>query len=201
MSRSHPPFRSAGANNGEGGGSKEGRGQAPVTIIEQPRRVEWTAVVSVIGVMIASVATIIGNRWISDASIQAKLIETKGAFDAKMVEIGVGILAADPGKDVIPARKWAIDLVEAHSGQSFAKDDRELLLHHPIQTAQLPTFLRTNGAVMDYDTLRCDQWKRNPDGSWTTVGSVTFNNITMDNVTLNHTRETDILEKKCGSKN
>ena len=54
-------------------------------------------------------------------------------FDAKMVEIGVSILATDPGKtDVVPAREWAIGLVEDHSGRRFTDEDRAKLLHSPI---------------------------------------------------------------------
>ena len=53
-----------------------------------------------------------------------------------MVEIGVSILAADPGKsDVTPARQWAINLVSKYSGQPFGAEDVEKLLHNRLSLA------------------------------------------------------------------
>lgn len=38
--------------------------------------------------------------------------------NARLVEIGVGVLRADPAKDpqVAAARKWALDLIDANAG-------------------------------------------------------------------------------------
>ena len=67
-------------------------------------------------------------------------------FDGKMVEIGVAILAADPGKtDVAPARVWALDLIAKHSGQPFSETDREILLHRPLKTVT-----QWNGRIEDF---------------------------------------------------
>lgn len=66
------------------------------------------------------------SAWVADRAAAR-------AFDAKMVEIGVGILATDPGKsDVTAARQWALDLVEKHSGLTFSADGRARLLHSPL---------------------------------------------------------------------
>lgn len=84
------------------------------------------------------------------------------SFDAQMVEIGVTLLSADPGKsDVVPARKWAIDLVEKHSGQPFNADDRQSLLHHPIQPSAFPAI-----PGFEYNGVPCSSFKRLEDGSW-----------------------------------
>ena len=73
----------------------------------------------------AATIAFIGTQWAARTS-----------FDAQMVQIGVGILPADPVKsDVAPARKWAVDLVEKHSGLPFSPEDRENLLHRPILSA------------------------------------------------------------------
>ncbi len=58
-------------------------------------------------------------------------------LDIRMVEIGLGILKADPSENeqISPAREWAIRLVETHSGQKFSENDQKLLLSKPIDIA------------------------------------------------------------------
>jgi hypothetical protein len=81
-----------------------------------------TAIYTLAGVIAAATIAFIGSQWAA-----------RTAFDAQMVQIGVGILSADPAKsDVSPAREWAMTLVEQHSGQAFSEKDRENLLHHPL---------------------------------------------------------------------
>lgn len=146
------------------------------------RRVDWTAIVALIGVIISSSVAVAVAVW-----------TTQGAFDSKMVEIGVSILSADPGKDVVPARQWAITLVELHSGHPFEPSDREKLLRHPIQT-----YLR-GATVVDYTD--CAQWKHNSDGSWTTVGKISMpNGSVLDSVTLGGGLDTLQLDRKCGKR-
>ena len=45
----------------------------------------------------------------------------------RLVEIGIGILRADPKENVSPARGWAIRLIEHNSGESFAPEEVEAL--------------------------------------------------------------------------
>ena len=45
--------------------------------------------------------------------------------------------------------------------------------------------------------LRCEQWKRNADGSWATVGTIKTESVSMDGVTLKGTPETQVLDAKC----
>lgn len=81
-----------------------------------------TAAIAALAAVIVGTGGVVVNYWTAAKT-----------FDAKMVEIGVNILATDPGKtDVVPAREWAIGLVEDHSGRRFTDDDRAKLLHSPI---------------------------------------------------------------------
>jgi hypothetical protein len=50
--------------------------------------------------------------------------------NARLVEIGVGILRVDPEKEaqVSDARKWALDLIDANAGVKFSTAAREALL-------------------------------------------------------------------------
>lgn len=47
-------------------------------------------------------------------------------------------------------------------------------------------------------TLSCAEWKRNPDGSWTSTGSLLVGTETVTSVTLRGAKETKSLEAKCG---
>jgi hypothetical protein len=47
-------------------------------------------------------------------------------------------------------------------------------------------------------TLSCAEWKRNPDRSWTSTGSLLVGTDTVPSVTLRGPKETKSLEAKCG---
>jgi hypothetical protein len=60
----------------------------------QERTADRTAIYTLAGVIAAATIAFIGTEWAARIS-----------FDAQMVQIGVGILSADPGKsDVAPAQ-------------------------------------------------------------------------------------------------
>ena len=90
----------------------------------------WVPVaVAIVSASVSSAASI----WAAGASRDAALATATRAYDAKMVELGVTILATDPSKsDVAPAREWAIGLIETHSGQKFTSDEHDKLMHQPI---------------------------------------------------------------------
>jgi hypothetical protein len=55
--------------------------------------------------------------------------------NARLVEIGVGVLRADPKKEptALAARKWALDLIDANAGGvRFSSEARQQLLTEPI---------------------------------------------------------------------
>ena len=55
--------------------------------------------------------------------------------DIRLVELGIGILRADPTKEeVAPARGWALDVIEKYSDVTFQREDRLLLLKKPLST-------------------------------------------------------------------
>ena len=45
--------------------------------------------------------------------------------------------------------------------------------------------------------LSCAEWKRNPDGSWTSIGAILVGTETLNEVTLRGAKETNVLEAKC----
>jgi hypothetical protein len=47
--------------------------------------------------------------------------------------------------------------------------------------------------------LSCAEWKRNEDGSWTSIGPLLVGTETLPNVTLRGAKETKPLEAKCGN--
>jgi hypothetical protein len=54
-------------------------------------------------------------------------------LDIKLVEIGIGILRADPtGPNLTPARAWAIRVIEDNSKVKFTDKDVESLLAKPL---------------------------------------------------------------------
>jgi hypothetical protein len=54
-------------------------------------------------------------------------------LDIRLVEIGIGILRADPKETGIsPAREWALRVIEENSGLQFSEDDRRALLNKPL---------------------------------------------------------------------
>jgi hypothetical protein len=77
----------------------------------------------------------------------------------------------------------------------------------------LSVFLAMHGAAMAQDAkpkpdtvevhgkalqLSCAEWRRNPDGSWSSLGALLVGTETMD-VTLRGAKETRVLEEKCGN--
>lgn len=53
-------------------------------------------------------------------------------MDVKMVEIGIGILRAEPKEDVAPMREWAIDVIETSSRRKFTRIQRAALLKQAL---------------------------------------------------------------------
>jgi hypothetical protein len=45
--------------------------------------------------------------------------------------------------------------------------------------------------------LSCAEWKRNHDGSWTSIGALLVGTDTLTNVTLHSGKETKVLDEKC----
>ena len=52
----------------------------------------------------------------------------QGDLDAKMIELSVGILRAEPTAETIPLREWAIDVIGKRAGFIFNAQQRTALL-------------------------------------------------------------------------
>jgi hypothetical protein len=87
------------------------------------RKSDWlipvlTAALTVLGVFVSS-----SFGWLSKDR----------ELDIRLVEIGISILRAKPDETgVTPARQWAIDVIEKHSGTKFSKADRQALLQKQL---------------------------------------------------------------------
>lgn len=49
-----------------------------------------------------------------------------------------------------------------------------------------------------FNTVPCDAFRRNADGSWSETGTIIAGNTVMSGKTFSHTREAQALEKRCG---
>jgi hypothetical protein len=78
-------------------------------------------------------------------------------------------------------------------------------------TTLVSVFIAVQGAAMADDAkpptvevhgkalqLSCAEWKRNQDGSWSSLGALLVGTETME-VTLRGAKETGVLEEKCGN--
>jgi hypothetical protein len=55
-------------------------------------------------------------------------------LDIKLIEIGIGILRADPKETgLTPARAWAVNVIEQSSQVKFSEADRLGLLQNPLR--------------------------------------------------------------------
>lgn len=78
--------------------------------------------ITAVGVCVAAAAIIFAVKSFSDDR------------NAKLVEIGVGILRVDPAKDqqVSAPREWALNLIDANAGVKFSPEARAALLQSPL---------------------------------------------------------------------
>lgn len=53
-------------------------------------------------------------------------------LDAKMIELSVGILRADPKPETEPLREWAINVINKRAGFQFNAQQRAILLKKPL---------------------------------------------------------------------
>jgi hypothetical protein len=124
---------------------------------------DWkTFVAGVFGVVIGTVGTV-ATGWFTYASKGDEL-------RVHLVEIAIGILRADPKEDVVPARAWAIEVIEKNSDVSFKEDDRKALLHKPIGGAPADSELSSEEKKTLFEGYAKDGFviiphKELPDGS------------------------------------
>jgi len=71
--------------------------------------------------------------------------------NARLVEIGVGVLKTDPKDDnkMIAARQWALDLIDSNAGGvKFTEEARKILQKEPLEidffTYDTPYYYRTD---------------------------------------------------------
>lgn len=79
-------------------------------------------------------------------------------LDAKFVEIGIGILRAPTGENVVAIQEWAIDLIEQKSGKKFTAEQRTALLRRPL--AVIDTNNKYDTAKRYYDEALASYMER-----------------------------------------
>jgi hypothetical protein len=70
-------------------------------------------------------------------------VDHQGDLDAKMIELGVGILRAGPTPETVPLREWAIDVIQKRAKFSFNEAQRNALLNK-----ELPFIAESGGAEL-----------------------------------------------------
>lgn len=79
----------------------------------------WLAVVGVLGAVAGAAVTGVFNY-----------VDQNRDMDAKMIELGVGVLQAQPTSDAGPLRLWAISVIESRAGFTFKPEERKVLVDH-----------------------------------------------------------------------
>jgi hypothetical protein len=88
-------------------------------------------IISVVAAGIACVGAIISATVPAIYSYNSRNKE----LDVRLVEIGISILRADPKETQTQgAREWALQVIEAHSGQSFSNEAKQELLKNKLDT-------------------------------------------------------------------
>lgn len=147
--------------------------------METDRR--WWSIPAV--TLLVAVLTVGGQFW-----------NSRSETDAKLLDIGIRVLQAEPREETKNLREWAIELVNKHSDvQLSGRAQQELRL------APLP-----NGSFSSwYEALnKCELWRRNADGSWTQPGKIQLpgGNVFENNTFGPNTVEARRLEALCGQK-
>lgn len=89
-----------------------------------------------------AVAAVIGG--IAGAAISGgfSYLNNKADVDAKLIELGVGILRTEPTKETGPLREWAIDVIQKRGDFNFSDAQRAVLLNQELPFRG-PTFTGT----------------------------------------------------------
>ena len=89
---------------------------------------DWrTPAIALAAGVIAALITLLGQHLTSSRE-----------YDAKMVEIAMGVLRAPPSKDnkdLLGVRTWALKVIERHSGTEFESQAREALKNNVVPYA------------------------------------------------------------------
>ena len=84
------------------------------------------ALLGFFGVVLTALGAL-GGSWIA-------LLTKDHELKIRLVEIGIGILRADPKEKITPARGWAIRVIQSNSGENFTPDEMQALLDQPLVT-------------------------------------------------------------------
>ena len=82
----------------------------------------WGVAVSgAVGALLGTVITATINHF-----------DHKADMDAKMIELGIGILRAESTPETRPLREWATDLIEKRGNFNFSPNQKAALLNKPL---------------------------------------------------------------------
>ena len=105
--------------------------------------------------------------------------------------------------DLRPVLQWtAADLISCAKAPSMLLVAALLCISFAMQRAAMAEeasdteqdTVEVHGKALQ---LSCAEWKRNQNGSWTSIGALLVGADTLTNVTLRGARETKALEEKC----
>jgi len=78
-------------------------------------------------------------------------------LDAKMIELSIGILRAEPTPETTPLREWAIDVIDKRANFKFNAAQRAALLKRQLPFKGGVGLRFTCGVVRTYQTRTCHQ--------------------------------------------
>jgi hypothetical protein len=82
----------------------------------------WLAVAGAIGVVAGALVTGLFSHF-----------DHKGDIDAKMIELSIGVLRAEPTGDSGPLREWAVETIEDRANFKFTPEQHSILVKRPLK--------------------------------------------------------------------
>lgn len=96
-------------------------------IVRWFRSRKFTISDAIVGAALTLVGVAIGN-WTS-------LVTKDHELKIRLVEIGIGVLRAEPKEGLRPAREWAIEIIEQNTGKSFSPEAKKALIENQLPFA------------------------------------------------------------------
>lgn len=76
-------------------------------------------------------------------AVSGQYLASSRDYNAKMVEIAVGVLRAEPKPEIEGARAWAIRIIDQSAPDTLTKEEAEALVKHalPFEPSQIVPLL------------------------------------------------------------
>lgn len=111
----------------------------------------WLALAGIVGAVIGGAITGVFNY-----------LGHQGDLDAKMIELSIGILRAEPTPETTPLREWALNVIDKRGPFPFSAIQRAVILKQPLPFATMrglcsvfprPEYVIKGGTQHDQDWI------------------------------------------------